>query len=62
MEAPENEIEELVRRLLELGLLVEYGGRLVQPELRNQYRETLRANKNKRRGKSFSESADEGGW
>lgn len=47
MGVTDHELNTLVDRLLELGLLVEQQGRLVQPELRIQYRETFRANQNK---------------
>lgn len=47
---PPGEFEALIRRLVEVGYLVEHSGRLVQPELRTQYLATLHANQNRTRG------------
>jgi len=48
-EIPAVELRALVNKLLKVGLLVEKQGRLVQQELRNQYRYVCSANENMKR-------------
>ena len=60
--ASESEVEKLVNKLLSLGLLVEQQGRLVQPELRRQYRETTRSNQNKKGDTTISNANEDHVW
>lgn len=60
--APENDVHALIDKLLSLELLVEKEGLLVLPELRKQYRETVRANQNKKGGMTRSGSNEDQSW
>lgn len=53
----EKELFFLVEKLLRVGLLVDIEERLIQPELREQYRGTISTNNNRKRL-----SKEDGGW